>query len=315
MCCCAMIASAARFFLPYLRSHTPLFVSKLSFLLWRRAGCRRFGRGYGTRLLAHHFMDLACFEKHRGGRNASFGVTNFPRAFFSSAAKYALAETIEIFFVRHHVGCMEGIYAEARCELSGSFACLAPEEHTSARLHALTRWEAVCSTPAIPGAPRVRAPVWTTVGPAVIGIPYCHRSQACHRMLQRRRRPNESTASMRTRTPRKKARHQQNGTHGGIIIGGRNNVERNYVLLPGRRAPPLSAVALRRVFLRDADVLRCQHRMRRSENNAGRWDDVSVQLLSSAASKQRHDSKVRQSREASYTPRAGHISQHVKVSL
>ena len=34
-------------------------------------------------------------------------------------------------------------------------------------------------------------------------------------------------------------------------------------------------MALRRCIVRDADVLRCQHRMRRSENNAGRWGDVS----------------------------------------
>ncbi|KAI9440412.1 hypothetical protein H4582DRAFT_1459647 [Lactarius indigo] len=60
------------------------------------------------------------------------------------------------------------------------------------------------------------------------------------------------------------------------------------------------------VFLCDAFVLRCQHRMRRSESNAGRWNDVSVQLLSSPASKQRHASKVRQQRGALGTPRVRH---------
>jgi len=47
---------------------------------------------------------------------------------------------------------------------------------------------------------------------------------------------------------------------------------------------PFWVMALRQFVLRDAVVLRCLHRMDPSEDSAERWNDVSVQLLSSAAS-------------------------------
>jgi hypothetical protein len=63
-------------------------------------------------------------------------------------------------------------------------------------------------------------------------------------------------------------------------------------------------MALRRCIVRDADVLRCQHRMRRLEHNAGRWDDVSCPAaLLSCQQCHGHASKVRQQRGTPYTPR------------
>ena len=66
---------------------------------------------------------------------------------------------------------MYDTYAETRRDLSG---CMAGR-----LLMTLTRWEAVCSTPAIPGIPRVTCTGLDhhcIVEPAVIGISYCHHS-------------------------------------------------------------------------------------------------------------------------------------------